>query len=178
MSRTLCNSVAVVALGVLLGGCGLTQAVTDATTSTARTVFYKQVKNLHLDFSGRAATNTDASDMTALSVPTLVRVYQLRDNRAVERAGYDRLVGNDESVLAGSLLDNRSVVVKPEDGVQLNVPLDPDARYVVVVALFRQPDVGSDTWRLTLTREDLDPDKPRVIELGDNQLTLRPLADE
>jgi type VI secretion system protein VasD len=33
-------------------------------------------------------------------------------------------------------------------------------------------------WRLTLTRDDLDPDRPRVIELGDNRLTLRPLAKD
>jgi type VI secretion system protein VasD len=34
------------------------------------------------------------------------------------------------------------------------------------------------TWRLTLARNDLEPDQPRVIELADNRLTLRPLAKE
>jgi type VI secretion system protein VasD len=56
------------------------------------------------------------------------------------------------------------------------VPLDKDARFVTVVALFRNPDVQMNTWRLTLNRDDLDPDRARVIELGDNQLTLRALA--
>jgi type VI secretion system protein VasD len=42
--------------------------------------------------------------------------------------------------------------------------------------LFRHPDVQRNTWRLTLNRDDLDPDRARVIELGDNQLTLRALA--
>lgn len=32
------------------------------------------------------------------------------------------------------------------------------------------------TWRLTLARDDLDPDRARVIELGNNRLTLQPLA--
>ncbi|MNG40105.1 Type VI secretion lipoprotein [compost metagenome] len=58
----------------------------------------------------------------------------------------------------------------------MNVPMDPRARYVAVVGLFREPDAG--TWRLTLTRDELDPDRARVIELGDNRLTLRPLARE
>ncbi|MER2300088.1 MAG: type VI secretion system lipoprotein TssJ, partial [Pseudomonas sp.] len=35
-----------------------------------------------------------------------------------------------------------------------------------------------DTWRLVLDRDDLDPDQARVIELGDNRLTLRPRAED
>ena len=161
-----------------LGGCGLAQTVADGTASTAKAIFYKQVKTLHLDFSARTALNTAASDMSALSVPTLVRVYQLRDSKAVEQATYDGLLGDDNQLLASALLDKRSVVVKPEEGAQLNVPMDKDAQFVTVVALFRSPDTQLNTWRLTLTRDDLDPDRARVIELGDNRLTLRPLAKD
>ncbi|PRW86655.1 type VI secretion system lipoprotein TssJ [Pseudomonas simiae] len=162
----------------VLGGCGLAQTVADGTASTAKAIFYKQVKTLHLDFSARTALNTAASDMSALSVPTLVRVYQLRDSKAVEQATYDGLLGDDNQLLASALLDKRSVVVKPEEGAQLNVPMDKDAQFVTVVALFRSPDTQLNTWRLTLTRDDLDPDRARVIELGDNRLTLRPLAKD
>lgn len=178
MSRTLCNSLMLAALGAMLGGCGLTQTVTDGTTSTADVIFYKQVKNLHLDFSGRAAMNTDAADMSALSVPTLVRVYQLRDSKALEKATYDSLLSDGDNVLRADLLDQRAVVVKPGEGAQLNVPIDKDAKFVAVVALFRTPDTRMNTWRVTLIRDDLDPDQARVIELGDNRLTLRSLAKE
>jgi type VI secretion system protein VasD len=164
--------------GALLAGCGLTQTVSDATTSTARSVFYKKVKTLHLDFSGRASSNTEASEMTALSVPTLVRVYQLRDEKAFERADYEKLAGNDEDALIGDLLDRQSVVMKPEQGEKLDVPMHSDARFIAIVALLRQPDTKTNAWRLTLTRDDLDPDQPRVIELGDNRLTLRPLVKD
>ena len=163
---------------VALSGCGLAQTVADGTASTAKAIFYKQVKTLHLDFSARTALNTDATDMRALSVPTLVRVYQLRDSKAVERATYDGVLNDDDRLLASALLDKRTVVVKPEEGAQLNVPMDKDAQYVTVVALFRSPDTQLITWRLTLTRDDLDPDAARVIELGDNRLTLRPLAKD
>lgn len=178
MSRTVFKSLALAALGAWLGGCGLTQTVTDASTSTAKAIFYKQVKTLHLDFSGRAAMNTDATDMSALSVPTLVRVYQLRDGKALEKATYEGLLGDGNSVLSADLLDERAVVVKPGEGAQLNVPMDKAAQFVAVVALFRKPDTHKNSWRLLLGREDLDPDRARVIELGDNQLTLRPLAKE
>lgn len=161
-----------------LGGCGLAQTVAEGTASTAKAIFYKQVKVLHLDFSARTALNTDAKDMSALSVPTLVRVYQLRDSEAVEPATYNEWLSNDDQLLASALLDKRSVVVRPEEGAQLNVPLDKDTQFVTVVALFRSPDTRTNTWRLTLTRDDLDPDRARVIELGDNRLTLRPLIKD
>jgi type VI secretion system protein VasD len=178
MSRTVGNSLILATLAVLLAGCGVTQTVTEGTASATRSIFYKQVKDLHLDFSARTAINTDAADMNAMSVATLVRVYQLSDSKALQRATYDSLLGGDEQVLAGELLDTRALVIKPGEGARLDVPLDKDARFVTVVALFRNPDVQMNTWRLTLSRDDLDPDRARVIELGDNQLALRELARE
>ena len=178
MSRTVTETLMLTVLTALLAGCGLTQSASDATAATARSIFYKQVKTLHLDFSARTALNTDGGDMNALSVPTLVRVYQLRDDTAVAQATYDRLLGDDAQLLAGALLDKRTVVVKPEAGAPLSVPMDKEARFVTVVALFRSPDTRTNSWRLTLARADLDPDRPRVIELVDNRLTLRPLAED
>lgn len=178
MAFTASKSLMIAALTVLLAGCGLTQSVTESTASTAHGIFYKQVKTLHLDISSRVAMNTHVADMTGLSVPTLVRVYQLRDGKIIEKATYDSLLNEDDRVLSSDLLDTRAVVVKPGEGAQLSVPMDKDAQVVTVVALFRQPDTELNTWRLTLTRDDLDPDRARVIELGDNRLTLRALARE
>jgi len=178
MLRIVFSSLVAVALAALLGGCGLAQTVADGTASTARAIFYKQVKTLHLDFSARTALNTDTSQMNALSVPTLVRVYQLRNAKAAEQATYDLWLHDDEHLLSANLLDKRSVVVKPDEGAQLNVPMDPDAQWVVVVALFRTPEAQAGSWRVVLPRDNLDPDRARVIELGDNRLTLRPLAEE
>jgi type VI secretion system protein VasD len=56
--------------------------------------------------------------------------------------------------------------------------MDKDAQFVTLVALFRDPDTRQNSWRLTLTRDDLDPDHARVIELGDNRLILRPLTKD
>lgn len=178
MSRTVFNVGVMVVCAALLGGCGVTQTVTDATVSTAKAIFYKQVKTLHLDLSARVALNTDTKEMSALSVPTLVRVYQLRDKKVVEMATYDLLVSDDDDKLGSELVGTQAVVVKPGEGVQLNVPLQEQAQFVAVVALFRTPDAQTNAWRLILTRDDLDPDQPRVIELGDNRLTLRPLAKD
>lgn len=178
MSPTVFNALRVVAFGALLTGCGLTQSVSDSTSATARSIFYKQVKTLHLDLSARTAMNTDGADMNDLSVPTLVRVYQLRDSKALDKAGYDELLNHDDRLLGDALLDHKALVVKPGEGALLGMPLDKDAQVVAVVALLREPDNQQKTWRLILTRDDLDPDRARVIHLGDSRLTLQPLAED
>jgi hypothetical protein len=41
----------------ILAGCGLTQSVTDGTVAVTKSIFYKQVKTLHLDIRAREAVN-------------------------------------------------------------------------------------------------------------------------
>ena len=178
MSRTPVRTLLSVLLAALLGGCGLYQSVGDSSAAFARSIFHKQVKTLHLDFSGRAAMNTDRHDMSGLSVPTLVRVYALRDDKAFRQASYDRLLDHSREVLGADLLDERAVLIRPDEGAQFSVPLDEAARVVAVAALFRHPDTATDSWRLVLTRDELHPDRPRVIELADNRLSLRTAPEE
>jgi type VI secretion system protein VasD len=166
---------AIVALALMLGGCGLTQRAVDGGSTIAHGIFYKQVKVLHLDLNARAALNTNSTDMSGLSVSTLVRVYQLKDRKSLDSADYQGLLNEGDSVLGADLLDSQRLVVKPDEGAQLNMPLSPETQYVAVVALFRSPDAQKGTWCQVLVREDLDPDQPRVIELGDNALNLVPL---
>lgn len=177
MSLTVFNPLITSAMILSLAGCGLIQSVGDTTSDAAHSIFYKQVKTLHLDFTGRAGLNTDATDMNALSVPTLLRIYQTTDDRSIRLGTYERLLGDDEALLGAQLLDKQTVLMKPGEGTQLNVPLKPGARFVTVVAFVRTPDLQRDTWRLVLERDDLDPDRPRVVELGDERLLLRPLTE-
>lgn len=177
MLRTVFNCFTASTLLAVLSGCGLAQTVADGTASTAQMIFYKQVKTLHLDLNGRTAINTDGAEMSGLSVPVLVRIYQLKGSKTLENASYDELVSQGERVLRDDLLDERVVVIKPGEAAQLSTPLQSDARYVAVVALFRSPDVIENTWRVVLQRDDLEPDQARVLELGDNRLTLRQRAE-
>lgn len=168
---------AVVLSALLLAGCGLTQSVADGTVSVTKSIFYKQIKTLHLDFNAREALNTDANDMSALSVPTMVRVYQLRDSKAFEQLDYQSLLVDGDASLKADLLSSREVVVKPGTGALLNMPMEKEAKFVAVVGLFRMPDTQKNSWRLVIDREDLLPDDPRVIELGNNALSLKPVKD-
>lgn len=157
-----------------LSGCGLTQSVSDGTVAMTRSIFYKSIKTLHLDFTTRSAVNSDEGNVP---LATLLRVYQLKDRKGFDQADYQQLLTQAESTLAGDLLAQRDVTIMPGGSVSLDVPLDPEARFVAVVGLFRSPDLKNNRWRLVLDRNDLDPDDARVITLGNGDLTLKPLKE-
>lgn len=169
------RAVAPLLLCCLLSGCGLAQSVHDGTRSMATSLFYKKIKTLHLDLSPRAALNADE---TQIPLATMVRVYQLKDRKILDSADYQMLLRDDSPVLKGDVLASRSLLVMPGGNVTLNMPMDEHAAYVAVVALFRQPDLKKNTWRLVLRRDDLDPDKARTVELGDGWLSLVPLKEK
>lgn len=165
-------------LAFSLTGCGVTQGVADGTQSVYTAVFYKKIKVLHLDFTAREALNTDSRESNSLSEPVVVRVYQLKDRKAFDKTVYQQLLKDGDTILKADLLATRDVVVKPGGDENLDMPMEEDAQFVAVVGLFRHPDRVNNTWKQVLKREDLDPDKPRILEAGNNHLTLQPLKDD
>lgn len=174
MTSATLRQTAMLAFCCLLTGCGLTQTVTDGTVNITKSIFYKKVKTLHLDFEPRAAINVDGAQ-TPLA--TMVRVYQLKDRKNVEAADYSTLLRDADTVLKDDVLVSTSLLVMPKGSVTLNMPMDENAQFVAVVALFNRPDMKNNTWRRVLTRDDLDPDKARIIELGEGSLALVPVKE-
>lgn len=164
-------------LAFSLVGCGVTQSVSDGTKSAFNAIFYKKIKVLHLDFTAREALNTDPRESNSLSEPVVVRVCQLKDRKTFDKTIYQQLLQDGDTILKADLLASRDVVMKPGGDANLNMPMEADAQFVAVVGLFRQPDMVNNTWKLVIEREDLDPDKPRILEAGNNHLTLQPLKD-
>lgn len=157
-------------LALMLTGCGLTQSVSDDTTSVAKAIFYKQVKTLHLDLEARAALNPDEDGMP---LATDVWIYQLKDRQAFDKADYAALQADAHSVLNADLLAEKDIYVRPGSTVSLDMPLDEKAQFVAVVAQFRSPDARKNDWRLVLTRDELDPDKARNLLLERDAMTLK-----
>ena len=165
-------------LAFSLTGCGMTQGITDGTKSAFNAVFYKKIKMLHLDFTAREALNTDSRESNSLSEPVVVRVYQLKDRKIFDKTVYQQLLNDGETILKTDLMATRDVVVKPGGDTNLDMPMEEETQFVAVVGLFRHPDLDNNTWKQVLKREDLDPDKPRILEAGNNHLTLQPLKDD
>lgn len=161
-------------LCTLLTACGLTQSVSDGTASVTKAIFYKKINVLHLDFEPRAAVNADEGQAP---LATMVQVYQLKDRQKVDAADYQKLLRDADNTLKEDIVASKSLLVMPKGSVTLNMPMDENAKFVAVVGLFNRPDLRNNTWRLVLSRDDLDPDKPRTIELGNGWLTLVPVKE-
>lgn len=159
----------------LLTGCGLSQTVSDGAVDVTNAIFYKKIKVLHLDFTPRKAANADGDQ---IPLATMMRVYQLKDSKALESANYFSLLHDGDKVLKEDLLESKSLLVMPQGSVSLNMPMHVDAKFVAVVALFNRPDLTDNRWRLLLTRSDLDPDYPRVVELADSTLSILPVKEK
>ena len=159
----------------LVTGCGLTQKVSEGTVSLTKSIFYKEIKTLHLDLSAREAANKNAQ---GIALSTVVRIYQLKDRKAFDSANYQSLFAQDSTVVKADLLAQRDVRVQPGESVAVDIPFENEAQYVAVAGMFISPDQSEDSWRVVLRREDLDPDKARVIELNSQALVLLMPEDE
>lgn len=162
---------------LFLGGCGLTQRVTEGTKSALHSVFYKKITVLRLDFSAREALNTDARENNSLSESVVIRIYQLKDDKLFNTLVYQQLLHEADTLLKADLLSSRDVVLKPGGDVSLDMPMETDTQFVAVVGLFRQPDQEKNNWRQVMERDALEPDRARIFDAGSHYLTLRPLED-
>ncbi|WP_236699745.1 type VI secretion system lipoprotein TssJ [Type-E symbiont of Plautia stali] len=137
----------------------------------AKAVFYRQVETLHMTFTARAAINQDDAQQ---SMPLRLVVLQLTDRQRFDNTEYNSLLTQPDLVLKETLVAHRQLSITPEQSVSLDMPMEKQAQFVAVLGLFRQPDRERGTWKRVLSREELDPDSPRTIEVRDNTLSLLP----
>lgn len=163
------------ALTLLLAGCGLTQKVTDGTVAVTKSIFYKQIKIVHLDIQAREAVNSNAG---GVALSTIVRIYQLKDRKTFDNTDYPSLFADDSQAIKADLVAEKDVRLQPGGSVLIDMPMEENAQFVAIAGMFMSPDQVNNTWRIVLTRDDLDPDKARIIEAGNNRLTLKVVKDE
>ncbi|TKV10046.1 type VI secretion system lipoprotein TssJ [Citrobacter sp. wls619] len=168
------NFAVITAMTSQITGCGLTQKVSEGTVSLTKSIFYKEIKILHLDLSAREAANKNAQ---GIALSTVVRIYQLKDRKAFDSANYQSLFAQDSTVVNADLLAQKDIRVRPGESVTVDIPLEKEAQYVGVAGMFISPDQSEDSWRVVLGREDLDSDKARVIELNSQALVLQMQED-
>ncbi|EMS1063082.1 type VI secretion system lipoprotein TssJ [Providencia stuartii] len=155
-----------------LAGCGLTQTISDGTKDIAKSIFYKQIKVVHLDFMAREALNTDDNG-TALS--TVIRVYQLKSADSFNESDYTNLFAKDSEVLKSSLLAQKDLRIRPGESISFDMPMEEGAEYIAVAVMFHKPDLITDDWRVVIPKKRLLPDEPRKLVLSEHSLTLQPL---
>lgn len=159
----------------VITGCGLTQKISEGTVSLTKSIFYKEIKTLHLDFFAREAVNKNAQ---GIALSTVVRIYQLKDRKAFDSANYQSLFVEDSIVVKADLLAQKDVRIRPGESVTLDIPLETETQYIAVAGMFISPEQTEDSWRVVLGREELDPDKARIIELKAQGVALLTQEDE
>lgn len=95
-----------------------------------------------LQLEGSDRMNTDAEGR---SLPTIIRVYQLKDIHALELATFEDLWQRQEETLGDSLLGVDELTLYPGQRMARKLKRNPEASYVVAAGIFRRP-AGS-TWR-------------------------------
>jgi type VI secretion system protein VasD len=102
----------------------------------------KQPAKINVVLNAAANVNPDAGGQ-ALSV--VVRLYQLKDKGRLEAADYNAILKSEKDTLSDDLVERQERVIQPGTQEMLEIQANPMARYLAVVALFRNP--SGDGWR-------------------------------
>jgi len=84
-------------------------------------------------------------DPTGQALSVVVRIYQLKDKGRLESADYNAILKSEKETLADDMLQRQERQVEPGTQELLEIAADPMAKYIGVVALFRNP--TGDLWR-------------------------------
>jgi len=78
-------------------------------------------------------------DEQGQSLPTMVRIFQLKSTAKLEAADFDPLYRRPKEVLGEDLLHLEELTLSPGQSVRRQLDRDPAARAIAVVGLFRKP---------------------------------------
>ena len=90
------------------------------------------------------------------ALATVVRLYQLKGVAKLTGVSFDDLLDHDKETLADDFLSVQEVTVNPGEKLDPPAVRNPDSRFLLAVALFRQP-TGT-TWRVTMKLGSPNPD--------------------
>ncbi|WP_232451773.1 type VI secretion system lipoprotein TssJ [Burkholderia ubonensis] len=152
---------------LLLSACGMWQSVKDTTVDATRAVFVAKVKQMNLVIESRAALNPNEQGQ---SLPVVMHVYQLKDARAFERAGYAQLLGNERALPKADLLGRMEATLEPGAMIKLSAPMAGDAQYVGVVAFFRNQ--SNAEWQVLIPKSLWRNTDPVKLVVTDNRMEL------
>jgi type VI secretion system protein VasD len=114
----------------LLGACASSR--NDTTPVQVRTKL-TAAADINPDAAGRAS-------------PLVVRVYGLRADPEFSKADFFALYDREKETLAAAMTNSQEYVLQPGETREVRVPMSRDARYVGVIAAYR--DIRGARWRV------------------------------
>jgi type VI secretion system VasD/TssJ family lipoprotein len=124
-------------------------------------------RTLRLAVRAERSLNTDRAQAPA---SLAVRVYQLRDGAAFQRASFDALYDHDEATLGAALLRRDTLHLRPGETRELALELDDGAKLVAVFAAFRE--LERNQWRTVLPLPADDAVPPARLDAQARQVQL------
>jgi type VI secretion system VasD/TssJ family lipoprotein len=124
-------------------------------------------RSLRLSLQAERSLNTDRQQGSA---SLALRVYVLRDGQAIQRASFDSLYDNDEATLGAALLRREIVHLRPGESREMVLTLGDEARYVAVVAAYRE--LERSQWRTVLALPADDTVPPARLSAQARQVQL------
>ncbi|MGF6789231.1 type VI secretion system lipoprotein TssJ [Paraburkholderia sp. 35.1] len=121
-----------VVFALAVSGCGTWQSVKDGTVDVTRAVFETKVKQMNLVVTARGALN---EDVRGASLPVVLRIYQLKDDKPFVTATYAQLLAGNEALKAATLW-SRDVTLRPGQTLKISEPIGDAVNYVGVAAFF------------------------------------------
>lgn len=124
-------------------------------------------RSLRLTIQAERSLNTDKQQGSA---SLAMRVYVLRDGQAIQRATFDKLYDDDEATLGGALLKRETVHLRPGEARELVLVLGDEARFVAVVAAYRE--LERSQWRSVLALPSDEAVPPARLSAQARQVQL------
>ncbi|WP_341316947.1 type VI secretion system lipoprotein TssJ [Paraburkholderia sp. IMGN_8] len=163
MSTRIMRGALGVGLALALPACGMWQSVKDGTADATRAVFETKVRQMSLVIVARSALNQDTR---GASLPVVLRIYQLKDERPFATASYAQLLGGSDALKAATLW-SRDMTLGPGQTLKLSEPMDEAANYVGVAAFFR--DTSDAEWSVLVPKSQWKQTDPvRLVAAGRN----------
>jgi type VI secretion system protein VasD len=116
-----------------------------------------------LSFAVSADVNPDAQNRPS---PVVVRLYQLKDDAAFKDADIFALFDKEQATLAAALVSREEYELAPGEHRNVDLQLSHDARFVGVVAAYR--DIRNAEWRAQIGA----PDKGLVNIVKKNKINI------
>lgn len=111
------------------------------------------------------------------ALATVVRLYQLKGASRLMGLSFDDLLDRDKEALGEDFLSVQEVTINPGERLNPATTRNPEAAYILAVALFRRP--AGTTWKVTKRLAPADPEYCRPkSEQANAEAVIRLFLDE
>jgi type VI secretion system protein VasD len=155
-----------VILALTVSACGTWQSVKEGAVSATRAVFETKVEQMNLVITARGTLNQDAH---GASLPVVLRIVQLKDEKAFATATPAQMLEGSEPLKAATLW-SRDVTLGPGQTLKVSAPIGDTAHYVGVAAFFR--DTGSTEWSVLVPKSQWKKTDPVRLVAADRTLEI------